>query len=298
MDFLRDEFNNWLVPKWNDERLYLDYNRGDIEALKEEAVAIFTRMSQAHWLTINEKRVASGFDENKAPEADQIYLPMALVPITAGSEATPGNGGAKGHKATSFWQRKENKQRLWTHFVKRVEAKERALWDPTQRYLVAQAQRAKAAMAQFKTVSEIDVNKILNDQKEAEVYQKLFEGQYREHFLQAGQAGMEAAEGRLLDLSKELKQEGGFQFTDELLKEMELLILNSGAKITETTLKKISQHVIKGQIEGLTVEATTQVIWEKLNSLAPFRARRIARTEMAKLENFGQMEGYKQTEFV
>jgi hypothetical protein len=79
---------------------------------------------------------------------------------------------------------------------------------------------------------------------------------------------------------------------------MEQLILNSGANISVATLKKISKHVITGQLEGLTVEATTQVIWEKLNSLAPFRSRRIARTEMAKLENFGQMEGYKQTEFV
>jgi hypothetical protein len=276
----------------------LDYNRGDIEALKEEAAAVFTRMSQAHWLTLNEKRVASGFDEHKAPEADKIYLPMMLVPIDGASAAKPTNGGAKSTKTTSFWQRKENKQRLWTHFVKRVEAKERTLWDPAQRYLVAQARRAKAAMAQFKTVGEIDVNKILNDKEEAAKYQKIFEGQYREHFLLAGQAGMEAAEGRLLDLSKELKQEEGFHFTDDLLKEMDLLILNSGAKITETTLKKISKHVITGQIEGLTVEATTQVIWEKLNSLAITRSRKIARTEMAKLENFGQMEGYKQTEFV
>ena len=63
-------------------------------------------------------------------------------------------------------------------------------------------------------------------------------------------------------------------------------------------MKKISQHVITGQIEGLTVEATTQVIWEKLNSLAITRSRTIARTEMAKLENFGQLEGYKQAEFV
>jgi len=300
MDFLRDEFNNWLVPKWNDERLYLDYNRGDIEALKEEAAAVFTRMASAHWLTINEKRVASGFDENPAPEADKIYLPMMLVPIDGGSAAAaqPGNGGAKANKKASFWQRKENKQRLWAHFVKRVEAKERTLWDPAQRYLVAQARRVKAGMAQFKTIGEVDVNKILNDKEEAAKYQKIFEGQYREHFLLAGQAGMEAAEGKLLDLSKELKQEEGFHFTDDLLKQMEWLIMNSGAKISEATLKKIAQHVIKGQIEGLTVEATTQVIWEKLTSLAITRSRTISRTEMAKLENFGQMEGYKQTEFV
>lgn len=298
MDFFRDELNNWLVPKWDEDRLYLDYNRGDIEALKEEAAAIFTRMASAHWLTINEKRVASGFGEDPAPEANQIYLPMALVPIIAGSEANPGNSGAKGTKTTSFWQHKENKQRLWAHFVKRIEAKERTLLVPMQKFLVAQADRVKAGMAQFDTLSEVRITKVLDLKKESAAYAKLFEPQYHEHFLLAGEAGMQAAEGKLLDLDEELKQEEGFHFTDKLLKEMERLILTSGAKITKTTLKKIANMVLKGQVDGLTVEQTTQVLWDKLKSLAPFRSRRIARTEMAKVENFGQMEGYKQTEFV
>lgn len=300
MDFLRDEWNNWLVPKWNEDRLYLDYNRGDIEALKEEAAAVFTRMASAHWLTINEKRVASGFDENPAPEADQIYLPMMLVPIGASVEPKKGgdNGGAKGDKMQSFWQKKENKQRLWAHFVKRVEAKERTLLESLNKYLTTQAKRVKAGIAKFKTISEIDVNKLLNYREETEAYRKQFESQYMEHFLLAGQAGFRAAEGKLLDLNEELKQEDAFTITQELMKDFFNLIIDSGAKITEATLKKVATLVVKAQAEGLTVEATTQTIFEKLNSLTVTRSRTIARTEMAKVENYGQVEGYKQTEFV
>jgi len=298
MDFLRDEWNNWLVPKWNDTRLYLDYNRDSIEELKEEQSAVYTRMASAHWLTLNEKRKACGFDEDPAPEADQIYLPIMLVPMGSPPAREPVTGGAKGNKAQSFWQRKENKQRLWTHFTKRVEAKERTLWDPLNRYLTAQAKRVRAAMVRFKTIAEVDVNKLLDYQKESEAYLELFDAQYLQHFLLAGAAGMHAAEGKLLDFDEELKQEEGFIITEELRKQVELLIINSGAKITEATLKKIAKYVIQAQAEGVTVEETTQLIYDKLNSLTVTRSRTIARTEMAKVENFGQLEGYRQTEVV
>lgn len=299
MDFLRDEFNNWLVPKWNEDRLYLDYNRGDIEALKEEAVAVFDRMSKAHWLTLNEKRIACGFDEDPSPEADQIHLPMMLVPIGTPAEPKKAGGkGKKGDKMQSFWQKKENKERLWTHFVRRVECKERTLLEPLNRYLTKQAKRIKAGMSKFKTISEVDVNKLLDSREEAETYLKQFQSQYMEHFLLAGQAGMQAAEGKLMDLEEELKQEEGFIITEELEKEVKLLVINSGAKITETTLKKVANLVVKAQTEGLTVEEATQAIHEKLTSLTVTRSRTIARTEMAKVENYGQLEGYKQEEFV
>jgi hypothetical protein len=153
-------------------------------------------------------------------------------------------------------------------------------------------------MSQFRTVDDIDINKLLNAREETEIYLKQFHPQYLEHFLLAGTAGMQAAEGKLMDLDGELKQEEGFIVTEALRKEVELLIVDSGAKITEATLKKIAKLAIAAQAEGLTVEQTTQVIWEKLTNLTVSRSRTIARTEMAKIENFGQMEGYKQTETV
>lgn len=299
MDFLRDELNNWLSPKWENERLYLDYNRDDIEGLKEEMSAVYERMANAHWLTLNEKRLACGFDENKAPEAGQIFLPISLIPLGSAEAPKDGdNGGAKGTKKPSFWQRKENKERLWIHFARRVEAKERALLDPLNRFFTAQAKRVRTSLARYQTLPEIDIMKLLDEREEAKLYMKNFEGQYLEHFLHAGRAGMQTAFGKLLDLNDELKAEEGFIITGALRKAVEEMIIDSGCKLTQTSLKKIAQLVIKAQGEGLTVEAATQTIFDKLTSLGVTRSRTFARTEMAKVENFGQLEGYKQTQIV
>lgn len=62
MDFMRDEFNNWLTPKYGDN-LYLDYNRDDIEALAPKREAKFSMLKDATFLTENEKRDAAGYAE-------------------------------------------------------------------------------------------------------------------------------------------------------------------------------------------------------------------------------------------
>lgn len=80
MDFLRDEYNNWLTPAWDEEGLYLEYNKDAIEAIKEELDAIYTRQAQAYWRTINEKRISTGDDEiGKA--GDVILIPANLIPL-------------------------------------------------------------------------------------------------------------------------------------------------------------------------------------------------------------------------
>lgn len=79
LSYLRDEFNNWLTPAWGDERLYLEYDRDAIEALREELGAVYTRMAQAHWLTVNEKRMACGKGEIKG--GDEILIPSTLIPL-------------------------------------------------------------------------------------------------------------------------------------------------------------------------------------------------------------------------
>jgi len=78
MDYLRDEYNNWLTPAF-EERLWLDYDRDNIEAIREELSAIYERQSQAWWRTINEKRKATGDDEIKG--GDIIMVPANFIPL-------------------------------------------------------------------------------------------------------------------------------------------------------------------------------------------------------------------------
>lgn len=79
LDFLRDEFNNWLTPAFGD-RLYLEYDKNAIEAIQEEQNAVYERQTKAYWRTVNEKRIACGDDEiGKA--GDVILVPANLIPL-------------------------------------------------------------------------------------------------------------------------------------------------------------------------------------------------------------------------
>lgn len=65
----RDALNNWLVPRFG-ENLLLDYNKDGIEALSEDQEALWNRVNQSDFLTLNEKRRMVGFDN--VPGGDQI----------------------------------------------------------------------------------------------------------------------------------------------------------------------------------------------------------------------------------
>jgi HK97 family phage portal protein len=59
---LRDGLNNWLVPRFG-ENLVLDFDKDGIEALSEDQEALWNRVNQSEFLTVNEKRRMVGFDD-------------------------------------------------------------------------------------------------------------------------------------------------------------------------------------------------------------------------------------------
>jgi HK97 family phage portal protein len=78
MDRLCDDLNNWLVPVFGDN-LILDYDKDEIEALQEDREKVWTRVQNANWLTVNEKRSATGYEEIDG--GDVVLVPATLVPI-------------------------------------------------------------------------------------------------------------------------------------------------------------------------------------------------------------------------
>lgn len=300
MDFLRDEFNNWLTPLYG-PNLKLDYNRDDIEAIKDERDSVYTRMGTAWWLTPNERRVETGYPEGAQPELNSIWIPIGLVPISELGTGAVDKDGKKSRDKPSFWQNKARKKSLWLHFLKRVEIKERRLYDPVKKYLKKQALSVKKAISRADSLSTIDVNKIFSVEEEAKIYAKEFITYYLTAFEEAGGAGIAASKGELIDLESKLDPIEGeitFSITPELRRALEELILESGAHIAKTTLVKIERMVEKAIVEGWTVEELTQSLHSRLDGLAFSRSRRIANTEMGKVENYGQLEGYKQSELV
>ena len=80
LDYLRDEWNNWLTPMWEGERLFLEYDKNSIEAIREERSAVYERENIAWWRTLNEKRKSTG-DDDIGPAGDIILVPATFVPL-------------------------------------------------------------------------------------------------------------------------------------------------------------------------------------------------------------------------
>lgn len=79
MDYLRDEFNNWLTPAFGDD-LWLEYNKDAIEAIREELNAVYERQAKAWWRTINERRASTG-DDDIGKAGDVVLIPANMIPL-------------------------------------------------------------------------------------------------------------------------------------------------------------------------------------------------------------------------
>lgn len=84
LDRIKAEFNARIVSRFGDN-LEADYDRDQIEAIQEDRGKAWARLEKADWLTINEKREATGYDESDEEDAD---IPVKLLK----APAAPGSG--------------------------------------------------------------------------------------------------------------------------------------------------------------------------------------------------------------
>ena len=77
---IRDELNRWLAPKFGD-KIYLDFDFSVIPELQEDMEKVVGQMSQAWWITPNEKRAAMSYAEEENDAMNDIYVPANLLPI-------------------------------------------------------------------------------------------------------------------------------------------------------------------------------------------------------------------------
>ena len=66
MDVIQSEFNSWLIPMFDKNKtLMLKYDKDDIEALQIDRKEKFDMVNSATYLTQNEKRHATGYEEKE-----------------------------------------------------------------------------------------------------------------------------------------------------------------------------------------------------------------------------------------
>ena len=78
---IRDELNRWLAPQYGD-KIYIDFDYSSIPELQEEMDKVVGQMSQAWWITPNEKRAAMSYGMDEENEKlNDYYVPANLMPI-------------------------------------------------------------------------------------------------------------------------------------------------------------------------------------------------------------------------
>lgn len=68
---LANSLQNWLGPVWSSD-IRLGFDRDAVEALATDREALWTRVNQADFLTVNEKRAATGYGELSASQNPDI----------------------------------------------------------------------------------------------------------------------------------------------------------------------------------------------------------------------------------
>ncbi len=98
-DFFIDYLNRWLCPAYGDD-IFIEAYTETLPALETKRAARWTAVGSATWLTVNEKRKATGYDALDIPEADEVFIPSNLIPLAGSldepdvSEGLDANGDA------------------------------------------------------------------------------------------------------------------------------------------------------------------------------------------------------------
>ena len=78
LNHVRDELNNWLTPMFGED-ITIDYNIDSIEALAPRREKVWSRISSADFMTVNEKR--------KAVNLPAVENGDTLTSVAAGGDA-------------------------------------------------------------------------------------------------------------------------------------------------------------------------------------------------------------------
>ncbi|HDT13431.1 MAG TPA: phage portal protein [Candidatus Aminicenantes bacterium] len=223
----------------------------------------------------------------------------------AAGQSDGGSGGqverprlARANVKNSFWQAPERKTALWQSFVKRLEAGERGFVPALEAHLKRQAREIRELVQEAGSAAAAQEIPF-NPEAEATRYREAFRGRYVSILKRAGRVGLRETRGILWTPAEDEKADDEeFTLRDELLAKLDAQILKASKFFNTTTWKWVLHYLTRAEKEGWTIEELTQRLWENLGDRLPWEARRIARTEIARTENFGLKEGYKQNQYV
>jgi hypothetical protein len=196
-----------------------------------------------------------------------------------------------------YWQSETRKELKRHHFDLRVRSREKMMLAPVKTFLREQASRVIDQMLRFPSPTAM-AGMQFSIRDEAQRFHDALSKYYWKIADLGFHAGIAASKGELESGKATpgyVKPKVVTPANEAALRKM---IVYSGTKQAETTMNEVHDALRIAEEEMWTVEGVTQYVAAKLGQETIWKARRIARTETAKTENWAELEGYKDTEFV
>lgn len=327
MDHFITEMNNWLTPMFG-EGLILAYDKDDIEALAPKREAKFTSIQNANWLTVNEKREATGYEskegwdvfvigsdlvsdpesynnppkpngenENEPPSNEDTLEEDGTDEAIQADEAsgTPDEEEEKGWKSFNLLNRNE-KRDSWRKQNWRRKRLESAfardlsadLKEMHNDMLASIKGKNDARLIEFALLKAVDEN--------MPIIKKTISRHIKYTVEDFGQATFTNAKS----IFPSLETKGTRQYEDWAQRYIQKRTGESIGQIEGTTRKQV-QRVVKqlterAVIDGDSNEEIVKDLREEFAGLTKSRARLIARTEVASASNVASIQAVKSLE--
>lgn len=299
LDWIRDEFNNWLTPLF-DEKLYIDYDKDSIEALSEDRNARWNRVSKARFLTCNEQRTEVGYDP--VDGGNVILIPLNLVPLTTATfEYEPDDSGDKSLARvqavkSKSWnlQSEDQKAAYW----KAVNANRNAWLRSVSKTVAAQFDRERKRVVKAVGESNSQAAAISNARKQIkrkewqQVYKTIYTTVARDFGNRVLEQITEAAKEKGIRIHRKTEEEElEAAYMDSVLQWVEDFTGENIVNVTDTTLAQIQAAIKQAFTDGLSIEEVAAKIDALyLEQIIPNRSTVIARTEIGIASNLGSYE--------
>lgn len=293
LDLLKDELNHWLVPMFNDATLSLDYDKDSIEALTAKRAEKMSFVNGLSFLTINEKREMSGFEEVEG--GDELYITSSQIPIGEVEEeevvVEEEEPVVEEEKQVNLLNSSE-KKRAWREMNEARKKLSNAMYQDLIDDFNDQADELKKATTNIdKSLLEFAALKVLSDNTKLEA---TLQKHIKRSLLFFGNPILEG--GKFFSPDIEKKSTVKFnQFAASFVKKRTAEAIQQIEGTSIKKARKIIKDVIAESLEsGESIENIGEELRSKFSTLSKSRSETIARTEIAVASNEGALEAARE----
>lgn len=302
MDGIKDQLNLWFEPELGGLRL--EYDLDSIEALQEDRKLTWDRVSSADWLSINEQRLATGYEEIPDEESD---IPRALASARALSSLSAPPPDPEEEEEPEEEQAPDDDKRVSfssKFFDLKTEEQKAAFWaDNDRKRRVFEATARKAFQSHFRREKR-QIVAALGDRPSSEPAavdnalrvvrdnQQRLESVYKTVFLQVGRfffnEVVKAAGKSRKDVGMSLQQ---------MRAKISVTADRRSKLVTQTTedrLAKLLKDAIFGGKSDEEIVDAVEVFYDEQQVTT--RADRLAETEVGAASGMGATHGAQATE--